>query len=161
MKFIILFFLFSFISFSCSQKDLTHSNQLYSQVQNESNISKQIVLLQKANQLCYAPELEMSLLMLKAEKTTISSKKIAYYKEAIGTLDAFSDKNESQGYLDNFHCALAKLYEPIDKEVAFYYSKQVVGGCSTEKPNNSFTYVFISFLALLLFWALFYLVKNP
>jgi len=135
---------------ACSQKDLALSNQLYSQVQSETNISKQIVLLEESNRLCYAPELEMSIWMLKAEETTVSSKKIAYYKEAIGTLNDFSDRNESQAYLDTFHCALAKLYKPIDKEVAYYYAKQVEDGCSQKKSNGVFKYIFL-FLIILIF----------
>ena len=162
MKFIILFFLFfSFVSMACTEEALFLSDQLYGQVKNERNISKQIQLLEEANQYCYAPELEMSIWMLKAESTSLDKDKITYYKKAIATLNDFSDKNESRIYLDKFNCALAKLYKPIDKEVAFYYSEQVVGGCSTEKQSKNFTYGFMGFLALLLLWAIFYLVKKP
>jgi len=152
MKFIILFFLFfSSASIACSQKELSLSNQRYSQAKNETNISKQILLLKEANQYCYAPELEMSIWMLKAESTTLDREKINYYKKAIGMLDNFGDKNESRAYLDKFYCKLAKLYKPIDKEVAYYYAKQVNGGCSKNKLHKSFIYaISIIFLALLL-----------
>jgi hypothetical protein len=145
--------------YGCSSENLTMSNRLYEQVESEPNVTRQIELLEESNSLCYAPELEMSIWMLKAEIESSNLLKIEYYLESIGTLNDFSDEVESQKYLNIFNCRLAKLYKPINQEVSKYYQEQVVGACGEEEKSKRFKYGFLFFVSLLfgvVIWLLFF-----
>ncbi len=158
MQFIILFFIFlsSSLLANCSPQNIEHSDQLYEQANQEANFTKQIGLLEQSLKACYAPEIDASLLMIKIETTNNIYQKIAYYKELLGVIDNFENREEAFTIQNRCNLKLSQLYKPIDQEVSNIYRSKVYD--LNHKEKSSFKYdVFVFFFLLLLwgFWGIF------
>jgi len=152
MQSIILFFIFlsSPLLANCSSQNIERSDQLYKQANQEPNATKQILLLEMSLTACYAPEIDSSLLMIKAEMSDDAYQKISYYKELLGVINDFENK-ESAFKIQN-HCneKLAELYKPIDQEVSNIYRSKVYFLKQKEKSN--FKYIIYALFSLLFLW---------
>ena len=153
MKFIILFFFFlsSLLFANCSSQDIERSDKFYNQANQEPNVINQTVLLEKSLKACYAPEIDSSLLMIRAETTNDVYKKIDYYKKILGVITNFENKEEALNIQNSCNLRLSELYEPIDKEVSNIYRSKVYH--LKQKKKSNFRYILYALFSLLILWA--------
>ena len=157
MRFIIPFFLLfslQLLASICTKESIVKSNQLYKQADNEYNKTRQIELLENALNACYAPEIEASLLVVKAETSTDIHKQIAYYTDVLGLLSDFGDVSKAIYFQNIYNLKLAILYEPIDKETSDDYRRRGRDTQSKEKSKR-FEYGVYFLFILLLGWSIF------
>jgi len=76
----------------CTKNDVLLSNNLYFKANRVNSPKKQIDLLEKALEVCYAPQIEASLLATKISTTSDKNLKIQYYKRLIGVVVQYKDK---------------------------------------------------------------------
>lgn len=163
MKNIILFFIFysCFLFSDCTQKQISFSDDFYKQANQESNLKKQIELLTKSLESCYAPEIEASLLFIQAENSIDSNKKINFYKEFISVVSEFEDTKKALLFQCKAQEKLYKLFKPINHEVAMVYRKKVREQCPEQIPqNNTFKYSFFGAVILLIIFAFYIAFKK-
>ena len=158
MKSIVVFLLFWVsLQANCTQEQKTQAQTLYAKTEQSQSKKEQIALLYQALNSCYSAEIEANYLILKAEESREVNQKIGYYKKALLSLSLFQDKELLLKHQDTLNSILAKLYEPIDKEVAKLYLSKVRGG----GDNEVFRYGLYFVVFLLLFWVVFTLFKKP
>ena len=142
---------------NCTQEQKIQAQTLYAETEQSQSKKEQIALLYQALNSCYSAEIEANYLILKAEESSEVNQKIGYYKKALLSLSLFQDKELLLKHQDTLNSILAKLYEPIDKEVAKLYRSKVRGGVD----NEVFRYGLYFVVFLLLFWVVFTLFKKP
>jgi len=156
MQLIILFFIFlsSPLLANCSLERIERSDQLYSQANQEPNILKQMVLLDASLKACYAPEIEASLLMIKAKRSDDVDEQIGYYKALLGVIEKFENREKALEIQNHCNGKLATLYDAIDQEVANIYRAKIQKKSETLKsePSSTSKYIFYLIFSLLIFW---------
>lgn len=167
MRLIILFFIF-FYSFlvakECTSQNIKNSDQLYEQANIEENKQQQIELLQKALTACYAPEIEASLFVLKAEISDDVYRQIDYYTEVLGLVAEFGNVTKGKYFKNECNKKLAVLYEPIDEETANDYRRRIVKTSDEHtkkvKESENYKYIFTLILFIVLLWTIYPLIKQ-
>lgn len=159
MQFIILFFIFlsSTLLANCNLQNIERSDKLYEKAYQEPNITKKILLLEASLKACYAPEILSYLLMIRVEISDDVYQKISYYKEILGVVVDFENKEKALKIQNHCNLKLSQLYKSINKEVSNIYKKKAEAQNTLKraKPTNYLPWISISLLLFLwVFWDL-------
>ena len=143
---------------NCTQAQIKKAQTLYAQTEQTQNPKEQIALLFNALNTCYSAEIEANYLILKAEESDEVLKKIGYYKEALVSISMFKDRALILVHQDRLNGLLAKLYEPIDEDIAKVYWSKVRD--KKREKNNLFGYGFALFFVFLMGWGIWGFFRN-
>jgi len=158
MKILIILCLTLFLQADCSQEKMQQSDELFYEATQESHISKQINLLERALKACFSYELEVSLLRLKVEESDSKEEKLRLYDKMLESLSEIRSNDalvtEQQTEVNR---AIALLYKNDDPKLFAIY-EQKAEAQTTKREKSLKSYGFWIALALLLLVYIFFIL---
>ena len=161
MKFIYILLLSTVLNASCSQEETEASNAFFFQASEAKTLETQVELLQKSLEACFSYEVEVSLLLLKVDKSTKSKEKETLYDELLESLSNIENNDAMvKAMQKKINRELAKIYADKNPELsAIYEQKSDAQNEVEEQKEKNYLFWIVSLLALLL-WALWDLLKK-
>ena len=149
MKYLLYFLFITYLNATCTPQETKESNRLYTQASQASTPNEQISLIEQSLLSCYAPEIETSLLRLKARQSDSVEEQILLYKQALVAVSKFSDEQLLLQEQNQLNQILAKLYESINPEISDIYRLKVIHLLSSDADDGVFPYVvYLLFIVL-------------
>lgn len=159
MKLFLLVCLFSFVSgAACTDKQIEQARELYASAIIEKKQEIKIERLQRALDICYAPEIEANLLILQALQSTDVNTQVNYYKKALVSISKFENNTDIIAYQNQINHTISALLKQTNPQLSKIYDSKEI-----KEDNNSkkVSYLWVSILFGLLFlWGIYKSIKN-
>ena len=126
MKMLIMIFFTIFLNANCTIDEQEASTLYFSQANQELSVKRQIALLKRSLQSCFAYEVEFYLFKLQAQEAEVVKKKIELYDKALESLSRIENKEEQVLVEQNkINKLLAKLYATRDIGISEIYTNKI------------------------------------
>jgi len=125
MKYIIYLIIITNLYANCTNQQIQTSKEIYTKASQESNITKQIELLEESIRECNFPEIEATLFNLKAQKSIDLESKLIYYKQALVAVSNFDNEELLYQEQNRLNSIIANLTAQSEPEISELYRKKV------------------------------------
>ncbi len=149
MKFLFYFICITSLGATCTEKEIQISNHYYQLASQSACQKEQIRLIEKSLKACYAPEIDVTLLMIKAQNSSSIKEQIDLYKQALVSVSRFKDSELLRREQNRINLILSKLYTQTSPNIAKIYDEKIQNGISGMDSNKeSHLWVWILFAGL-------------
>ena len=163
MKYLIYLFTTVLLMADCSQLQIEKAKELYADSMQESNMTQKIAILENAIGYCPFPEIEVTQFYFKAEKSSETSEKLIFYRQALVAVSDFDDEVLLKEEQKRLNLIIGDLTKEKDKRLSDIFRKKVEYKELDRRGERreAFTYGFMGLFSLLLLWVVFTLFKKP
>lgn len=125
MKILYVLLLSLILNANCTKEETEASNQLFFKASQEQSLDVQLGLLEKALEVCFSYEVEVSLLLLKVDKSTNKEEKEALYDQLLESLSNIENNDVMvKAEQKKINKALAKLHQEKNPELSIIYEQK-------------------------------------
>lgn len=158
--FLFLFLCFFFLSLeaSCVDDQVEHARELYDSAINEKIPNEKKKLLEGALTLCYSPEIEANLFILKALQSDETRTQVKYYRKSLISISKFKNRTAMIKYQNKVNNTISTLLKKTNPQLAdIYHSKEIYEDKTLEQKNHLWIYIVFGSLFL---WGVYKNIKS-